>query len=102
MADAIVDLIHQQWHADFQSRAALLGYLRSHAEDLRLGDGYADFIIRLHSPSFDGMCFADVHGHEFHFVTVPPLEVFQDPKLGSEGPSGEASKNQHHGLLAAV
>jgi hypothetical protein len=35
---------------------------------------------------------ADVDGQELDAVAIAAAQVFQDPKLGSEGPSGEAAK----------
>ena len=47
------------------------------------------------------MRFADIDADKLDFVAIAAFEFFQDPKLGSIRPSGEAAEDQHHRLLAA-
>jgi hypothetical protein len=39
------------------------------------------------------MRLADIDSQESDAVAITPVQIFQDPKLGSERPSGEAAEN---------
>ena len=67
---------------------------------LRLLDRDADTVVARFAPAIGRMRLADVDGQEIDTVAVALVNLFQDPKLGSVGASGEAAEDQHHGLLA--
>jgi len=62
----------------------------------------AGLVVGLHPPAVGRVGLFDVDGDELDAVGVAAVQVFQDPKLGSEGASREAAEDQDDGLLPAV
>jgi hypothetical protein len=48
------------------------------------------------------MGFPNIDAEEIRTIAIALVKRFQGPKLGPEGPSGEAAEDEHYGLLAQV
>lgn len=100
MADSVVDLIDQKRHAHLQRSAASGCDLCAIGGRLRLRHRHTGFVIRAHPPPVGRMCFANINGQKFSALLVLLVQIFEDPKLGSEGASREAAENDHDGPTA--
>src|SRR5207245_4661659 len=86
----------------FQRAAAFLSDGDSIGLIGRLENGDADFVIPRLAPAVGRVRLADVDRQESDAVFVTLMNLFQDPRLGSIRPAGEAAEDEYNRLSAAV
>jgi hypothetical protein len=98
VAHAVIELIHQQGHADFQQIATSLCHAHALTLVPRLRNANADVVVGGQPPTIRGVGLTDIDSDKLDAVTITSLHLFQGPELGPEWPSGEAAESQHHRL----
>ena len=83
-------------------------FAASRGDDISLGIRFwlkfnnAELIVHAHPPTIGRVRFANVDREKLRHVLMLQKNLFQDPRLGSEGASREAAENQHHRFTAQL
>ena len=95
VAYAGVDLIDQQRPVHLERRVARRSDLGAIGRRLRLRHRDAGLVVRAHPPAIGRVCFANVNGQKLRAALVFLVQIFENPKLGSEGASRKAAEDDH-------
>jgi hypothetical protein len=93
VADAVIEVVHQQRDRHVQRGAALGGHVLSLGLAARLAEEDAGPIVARRTPAIGRMRFADIDADELCLVAVALLEIFEGTKLGPIGASGKAAED---------
>ena len=88
-------------YSDFQARATFLRHADPLFHEFGLWDGDASAVIARLAPAVGRVRLPHIDAQKFGAVAITAVQVVQDPRLGSIGPSGKAAEDEHDRFLAA-